>query len=321
MSEHSVLSEEELDALRATGGDARAAPAPRAGRGGECRAYDFRDPARALNGRLPGLEKVHDAFVRGMRKALRVLLARPVEVDAGETALTRLGDYQHSLPLPVSVHAAVVQGREHSMFLVIEGALVYACVDAFFGGRGGAVPAPERELSASERRLTGLFAGCVFEELRGAWAPLCALRFAEPQPTRVSDPGGLREDQIMAVSRFQVDLTPGSGEFHLAMPYALLDGLRPYLSAGPRGEDNAREWRARFAERVHAVELQTRAVFPGVRISFAELMALQAGDFIPISRNNRVNVMVGERVLHIAEPGASNGLAAAKLLAPAPPGR
>lgn len=317
MTQDSVLSEEELDALRATGGDARAAHEPRAGRGGECRSYDFRDPARALNGRLPGLEKVHDAFVRGMRRALRVLLARPVEVEAGETALTRLGDYQHSLPMPVSVHAAAVQGREHSMFLVIEGALVYACVDAYFGGRGGAVPAAERELSPSEQRLTRLLAGHVFDELRGAWAPLCALKFAEPRPTRVSDPGGLREDQIMAVSRFQVDLIPGAGEFHLAMPYPLLDSLRPHLSAGPRGEDGSREWRTRFAERVHAVEVEARAVFPGVRISFAELMALQPGDFIPINRNNRVAVMVGERVLHSAEPGASNGQAAAKLVAPA----
>ena len=321
MGENSVLSEEELDALRASSDATRTAPGPRGGRGGECRSYDFRDPARALNGRLPGLEKVHDAFVRGMRRALRTLLARPLEIDAGETSLTRLGDYQHSLPLPVSVHIAAVQGREHGMFLIVEGALVYACVDAYFGGSGGNAPLVERDLSPSEQRVTQLLAGHAFDELREAWAPLCALKFAEPQPTRVTDPGALREDQIMAVSRFQVDLMPGNGEFHLAMPYPLLDTLRPYLSAGPRGEDTSREWRARFAERVHAVELEARAVFPGVRISFAELMALQPGDFIPINRNNRVALMVGERVLHIAEPGASNGLAAAKLLAPAAPGR
>ncbi len=317
MSEASVLSEEELDALRATGADAGGEDRD----DGAQRPYDFRDPSRVLNGRLPGLEAVHDAFAAGMRPALRSLLGRPVEVDVGETSLTRLGDYQQSLPLPVSAHGAPLQGRDQSMFLVAEGMLVYACVDAFFGGRGGVTPDTERELSPSERRLTAVLARHVFEELKNAWAPICALRFGEPQPVKPNGLGGLRDDQIMVVSRFNVDLLPGGGEFHLALSYGLLDSLRPYLTSGPRSEDANREWRTRFIERVSAVEVQARAVFPGVRVSFSELMALAPGDFIPMNRQNRVCVMVGDRVLYTAEPGTSNGLAAAKVIAVGEPGR
>ena len=44
--------------------------------------------------------------------------------------------------------------------------------------------------------------------------------------------------------------------------------------------------------------------------------SLAPGDFIAISRQNRVSVMVGERVLYSAEPGTSNNLAAAMIVAP-----
>jgi flagellar motor switch protein FliM len=316
MAEDSVLSEEELDALRATGdGDGGDDPAQDTSEPGGQRTYDFRDPSRVLNGRLPGLEAVHDAFVGGMRKVFRMLLGRVVEIETGETSLTRLGDYQHSMPLPVSVHAAAIQGREQPMFLVAEGGFVYACVDAYFGGKGSGAPALERELSASERRLTSLLAGHVFDELKNAWAPLCALNFSEPRACQAAGMGGLREDQIMVVSRFQVDLQPGAGDFHLSMPYGLLDGLRPYLSAGPRAEETSHQWRARFVEKVFSAEVEARAAFPGVQLSFSDLMSFAPGDFIPINRRNEVSVIVGERVLYMAEPGTSNGQAAAKVIA------
>ena len=136
MDEDSVLSDEELDALRATGegGDASEAGDGTVSQDGGL--YDFRDPSRVLNGRLPGLEVVHETFIAGMRRAMSKLLARSVEIEAGETALTRVGDYQNSLPMPVSVHGATVRGREYSMYVVAEGTFVYGCVDAFFGGRG-----------------------------------------------------------------------------------------------------------------------------------------------------------------------------------------
>ena len=316
MSEESVLSEEELDALRDTG-EGTTAP----GEEGDARTFDFRDPSRMLSSRLPGLETVHQAFATGMQGALRGMLGRPVEIEVGETSLTRLGDYQQSLPLPVSVHAAPVRGREQTVLLVADGAFVYACVDAFFGGRGGSAPSTEREFSGSERRLTAVLAGHVYTELAAAWAPICALKFGDPQSVRGASAVGGREDQIMAVSRFQVDLLPGSGEFHVSMPYALLDSLRGYLSSGPRSEEASRLWRAAFSARVSDVAVDVRALFQGVRITFGELAVLQPGDFIPMNAQNRVQVVVGNRTLYHAEPGTSNGLAAAKVVERAGRGR
>jgi len=309
MGDQQLLSEEELDALRESG---RAQEAPV---DGGAHSYDFRDPSRMLNSRLPGLDSVHEAFASGMQGALAGMLGRAIEVEVGDTALTRLGDYQQSLPLPVSVHAAPVRGREQCMLLVADGAFVFACVDAFFGGRGGAAPSEEREFSGSERRLTGVLARHVFEQLANAWTPICGLKPGDPQPMKQVQAAGARDDQIMVVSRFRVDLLPGQGEFHVSMPYTLLDSVRNYLAAGPRSEESSRDWRAHFCDRVCEVAVDVCAVFPGVRISFGELIALAPGDFIPIGVHNTVQVMAGRRVLYLAEPGTSNGLAAAKVSA------
>ena len=239
-----------------------------------------------------------------------------VEVSAGETSLTRLGDYQRSLPLPTSIHGSVVQDRKHAMYVTADGRFVYACVDAFFGGMSGTIPqALDREFSTSERRFMEMLVTGQFKELQNAWAPICALSFGEPKSIKAGNLGGGRDDQIMVVSRFTTNLNPGEVEFHLVMPYALLDSLRPYLTAGPRSGDVSRNWRRRFAERLTNIDIETRSVFAGVRITFGELVSLAPGDFIPVSNQNKVVLMVDERPLYQAEPGISNGMAAAKVVA------
>jgi len=316
--DENALSEEELDALReashedSTGHGALSAHAD----DGHC-LYDFRDPVRVFNGCLPGLESVHDAFVTGMQRALRALLGRSVEIDVVDVALTRLGDYRNSLPAPVSVHASVVDGRDCPVFLIAEGEFVYACADTFIDGRSRVRPTRKRKFSASERRLAAMLARHVFAELTNAWASLCALKFAEPETCWSTGMGGSAHGQLMLVSRFQVDLSPGGGEFHLALPEPLFNGLRTFPGAGPCAEDSAHQWRSKFVERVNDVQMRARAVFPAVNVSVADLIALAPGDFIAINRPNTVNVMVGNRVLYSAESTTSNGFAAVKVVAPA----
>jgi flagellar motor switch protein FliM len=128
---------------------------------------------------------------------------------------------------------------------------------------------------------------------------------------------GPDHDQLMLVSRFQVDLSPGGGEFHLALPCRLFDGLRTFPAAAPRPEDAALQWRSKFVERVNDVQMRARAVFPAVNVSVADLIALAPGDFIAINRRNKVNVMVGNRVMYSAESTTSNGFAAVKVVASA----
>ena len=310
-SEQGVLSDEELEALKESNESSIYSADDDSG----CSLYDFRDPSRLLNGRLPGLDSVHETFCNGMQVLLKRVIGRAVEVSSGETNLTRLGDLQRSLPVPTSIHGAGVTDRKHSMYIAADGRFVYACVDAFFGGNGGALPTSlEREFSHSERRFMDMLIVQQFQELTNAWAPICAIAFEQPRPVKAANLGAGRDDQIMVVSRFQTNLQPGDVEFALIMPYALLDSLRPYLTAGPRGSDVSRNWRARFGERLTMAEIETRSVFNNVRITFGELMSLQAGDFIPISNQNKISLMIDEHKLYIAEPGVSNGMSAAKVV-------
>lgn len=303
-----MLSEEELEALQpaqASSGTAQ----------GECLSYDFRDPARILNGRLPGMDSVNESFTQALEERLQRFLRRAVVVQSGETALSRQSDYLNALPMPASVQSVPLPRQESLLFITLEGALVYSGVDAYFGGAGAQMPAdPEREFSASERRVTNLLTQQILAELQTAWASMCSLEFASPQALNLSASANGHEEQILVVTRFKVDLQPGSGEFHVALPYALLDLLRPLLNTGPRNHESNQQWISKLHKQAWQIVVDTHSLFQDVEITVGELMALQPGDFIPIPDENRVTVMVDELPLYEAEPGNSNGLAAAKIL-------
>ncbi len=307
-SADSVLSEEELAALQENQLEDERTP-------GTCLAYDFRNPARVLNGRLPGMDAVNESFTVAMEENLRHLAHRDVAVQSGETILSRQIDYLNTLPLPASIQSARLSNQNSTIFVVLEGALIYACVDAYFGGRGCEMPQDsEREFSASECRISNVLTQHVLDELKQSWAAMCNLDFAEPQVANLSTAGHSHDGQILVVSKFKVELNPGEGELHIALPYALLDQLRPLLNAGPRANESSLEWRRKLQRRAQQLTVVTYSLFENVSISVGELMALQAGDFIPIPEQNKVTVLVDELPLYAAEPGNSNGQAAAKIL-------
>jgi len=301
-----VLSEAELEALQPD-------PVSSSDCHGGCRAYDFRDPARILNGRLPGMDSVNDSFIQAMEAQLQCFLHRAVDVQFGETVLSRQGDYLHTLTLPASVQSVPLPSHESTIFITLEGALVYACVDAYFGGRGSDMPeSPEREFSASERRVTNLVTQQVLAELKAAWTPICALEFSSPQGVNLSATGSSHD--VLVVTKFKVELQPGGGEFHVALPYSLLDRLRPLLNTGPRSSVSNQQWLSKLQQKAWEISVETYSLFQNVEITVGELMALQPGDFIPIPEQDRVTVMVDEIPLYVAEPGTSEGLAAAKIV-------
>ncbi len=303
-----VLSEEELDALQANQQHSNEHQE-------DCQAYDFRDPARILNGRLPGMDALNDSFTKAMEGTLQHFLRRAVLVQSGETTLSRQSDYLNTLPLPASVQSVPLPSHESSIFITLEGTLAYACVDAYFGGRGSDMPEdPEREFSASERRVTHLLTQQVLAELTSAWTPICALEFGSPQGVSLSAGGTGHEDQILVVTKFKVELQPGGGEFHLALPYSLLDRLRPLLNTGPRSTVSNQQWLSKLQQKAWRIPVEVYSLFQNVEITVGELMALQPGDFIPIPEQDRVTVMVDKLPLYVAEPGNSEGMAAAKIV-------
>jgi flagellar motor switch protein FliM len=304
----SVLSEEELEALQTEH------PESSDSKDG-CHAYDFRDPARILNGRLPGVDALNESFTQAMEETLRRFLRRAVVVQVGETLLSRQGDYINTLATPASVQRVGLPVQDSTFLITQEGSFVYACVGAYFGGSGSETPEDsEREFSGSERRVIKLLTQHILSEFKTAWASVCALEFTNPQALNFSTLSGDHDDQILVVTKFKVELEPGAGEFHIALPYSFLDLLRPLLSSSPRPSESSQQWQYQLQQQAWNISVETYSLFKPVEITVGELMALQPGDFIPIPDQDRVSVMVDELALYEAEPGTSNELVAAKIL-------
>ena len=103
-NDDNVLSEEELDALQTTHPQA-------SGSKGDCQGYDFRDPARILNSRLPGMDTVNESFTQTLEDKLHRFLRRAVVIQSSETMLSRQSDYMNALTLPASVQSVRLPGK------------------------------------------------------------------------------------------------------------------------------------------------------------------------------------------------------------------
>lgn len=322
-----LLSQDEIDALLqgvddgAIGADAPP-PAP-----GEARAWDFARPQRGARDRMPGLETIHERFVRGLKAALPALVRRPVDVVARSTRVLPCDEYMASLPQPASLHVAQAAPLAGECLVAIEPRLLFAVVDGFFGGAGrNAAHAEGRALTPTESRIAQLLQHQVHRDLADAWAPLQALAFGVVRHESHAGRCGFGEGtEPVVLSRFSLAIDGGGGgELHVAFPLRALAPVRGLLDVAtpprPRAVDADADatWTRRMRAGVHDAALEARVSIARRGISLRALSRLKVGDVIPIELARRVHLEVGPAALFEGEFGIHQGQNAFKVAAPLP---
>lgn len=77
----------------------------------------------------------------------------------------------------------------------------------------------------------------VFEDYKDAWAPVMDVGFeyldseVNPAMANIVSP-----TEVIVVSSFHIELDGGGGDFHVAMPYSMLEPIRELLDAGVQSD-------------------------------------------------------------------------------------
>ncbi|RPE80857.1 flagellar motor switch protein FliM [Vulcaniibacterium tengchongense] len=313
-----LLSQDEIDALL-HGVDSGAIGTEPPPTPGEARPYDFASQDRIVRGRLPTLEMINERFARTWRIGLFNLLRRSADLSVRGIDLRRFGEYMHSLQVPTNLNLVKMKPLRGTAIVMFEPRLVFTVVDNFFGGNGKYPAKIEgREFTPTEMRVIQLLLKQTFADLVEAWAPVMPVEFeylnseVNPHFANIISPR-----EYIVVSRFHVELEGGGGEFHVSLPYSMIEPIREQLDAGVQSDRIERDegWTVALRAQLQDAQVELSSVLTQRQISLRELCRLRVGDVIPIELPRTVQLRVEQMPLFSGEFGTHNGRNAIKVTA------
>lgn len=262
----------------------------------DVRLFDFRSTERVARLGMPTFEVVNDRFANIFQDSLGTFIRRKAEFSKVGSELLRFEDFLRSLVVPTSLNVWRPHPLRGMALLVLGSHLVFNVVEIFFGGKGGSEFKIEgREFTLIEQRLIGKMVQIALRDLAKAWEgihpiqPQMVRSEINPQFARVVPPG-----ENVVVTTFRADLHHAAGQMQICIPLAVLEPIRPILSAGFQsggtGETD-RAWQRRLVQALHGVPLEMVVELGRTHIKGKELVNLSPGQVINLSRHMSLPVV------------------------------
>jgi len=279
--------------------------------------YDFSSQDRIVRGRMPTLEMVNERFARHMRISLFNMMRRTAEVSINGIQMIKFGEYVHTLFVPTSLNMVRFRPLKGTALITMEARLVFILVDNFFGGDGRYHAKIEgREFTPTERRIIQMLLKLIFEDYKEAWSPVMDVSFeyldseVNPSMANIVSP-----TEVVVISSFHIELDGGGGDFHVALPYSMLEPIRELLDAGVQSdkEDTDMRWSKALRDEIMDVPVAVNTKFLEVDISLQQIMDMEAGDIIPIEMPDHITVLIEDLPTFRAKLGRSRDNVALKI--------
>ncbi len=248
--------------------------------------FDFSSQDRIVRGRMPTLELINERFARHLRISLFNMLRKTAEVSINGVQMMKFGEYQNTLYVPTSLNMVRFRPLKGTSLITMEARLVFILVENFFGGDGRFHAKIEgREFTPTERRIIQLLLKIVFEDYKEAWSPVMGVEFdyidseVNPSMANIVSP-----TEVIVVSSFHIEVDGGGGDFHIVMPYSMVEPIRELLDAGVQSDKMETDvrWSTALREEIMDVPVNFRVNLLEKDISLRDLMELQSGDIIPV---------------------------------------
>ncbi|WP_375393547.1 flagellar motor switch protein FliM [uncultured Sphingomonas sp.] len=274
-------------------------------------------------GDLHTLQHLSARLARSMRGVFEPVVRREVRCWAEPLSVERFADYRQERSdlltawLPLAMTPTAGFGPTGQAFCMFDGRFILGLLDLFFGGTGAVAPTLPTEFSPAAEALIARLGASIAVPLAASWEPLARINFTpgrvEANAAILADIDG---DDPVIVTRFGLAIGDAKPVFvDLVYPVAALKPHGASLTAKVLGKTSAPDpqWRSGLTRAAMTVRFPIRSVLAEPVVSLSMLMALKAGDVIPIDIANEVPVMVGKDRLGCGTVGTSNGRAAIQL--------
>jgi len=319
MAINDILTQDEIDALLhgVNSGDVETEDSSNL-HDGQARRYDFASQDRIVRGRMPTLEMINERFARHFRISLFNMLRRSAEISIGGVQMLKFSEYVHSLFVPTSLNLVKVKPLRGTALFVIDPKLVFILVDNYFGGEGKYHTKIEgREFTPTEMRVIEMLLSLAFKDLKEAWAPILQIAFeyqnseVNPQFANIVSPS-----EVVVVTTFHVELDGGGGDFHVTMPYSMVEPIREILDAGVQSDrnDTDERWVHALRQDMKEAPVEVRTTLLDVTLTLQDVLNMKPGDIISVDLPEKSVLKIEDIPVFRGKYGIHEGMNAVKII-------
>ena len=280
------LSQDEVDALlKGVTGEADESPEEDADSSG-VRSYNIATQERIVRGRMPTLELINERFARLFRIGLFNFLRRNAEISVGPVRVIKYSEFIRNMPVPTNLNLIKVNPLRGTSLFVFDPNLVFLIVDNLFGGDGRFHTRVEgRDFTPTEQRIIKRLLEVAFAEYEKSWSPVFKIQLEylraemNTQFANIATP-----NEVVVATTFTVDLGNNSGEFHICMPYSMIEPIRDALSSSMQGDQMEADtrWVKLLSKEIQQAEVELIANLSEVPVTLGQVLNMKKGDIISL---------------------------------------
>ncbi|MCR5868954.1 MAG: flagellar motor switch protein FliM [Aquincola tertiaricarbonis] len=312
-----ILSQDEVDALlQGITGESQKLEQEDVPQGG-VRDYDLSSQERIVRGRMPTMEIINERFARNVRVGLFNLIRRSPEVSIGGIKVQKYSAFLREIVVPTNFNIVSVRPLRGSGLIVCDPNLVFAVIDALFGGGGKYHTRIEgRDFSPTEQRVILRMVEVIIEEYRKAWVGIYPLELdyqrseMQPQFANIATPS-----EIVVATSFTLEIGDTTGSVHFCIPYSTLEPIRDVLYSTIQGDSNEpdKRWINLLKQQIQSAEVELVAELAHAGATVEQLLSFKPGDFIELDIKQQIQAKVDGVPVLDCHYGISNGKYAIKV--------
>jgi flagellar motor switch protein FliM len=305
-----ILTQEEIDALLSAMARGDVDLEQRPEQDVEAAPYNLMSQNIVLRDQFSALEKVYDNFIRIMQHTLLSSMQRNITIEFVSTEMVKYQEFISAFSSPTSFNLFGVSSLVGNGLLAIESNLVFSLIDCMFGGEGR--PSSQvRDFTQIEQRMIKKFAIELLVRFEESWSTVYPIKIelkkteTKPEFVQLVPPG-----DVMLIVVFVLRVQEFSGNFHIALPYRMLEPIKEKLSPMYlRDKDLHPTWRPQLKELLKDIHVTVIAELGRTQQTVRELINLQVEDVIQLKAGpeDLISISVDQVPKYLGYPGIIKG--------------
>lgn len=250
------------------------------------RPYNIATQERIVRGRMPTLEIINERFSRLLRIGLFNFMRRTAEISVSPVRVVKYSEFIRNLAVPTNLNLVQAKPLRGTSLFIFDPNLVFLIIDNMFGGDGRFHTRVEgRDFTPTEQRIIQRMLNVVFEDYEKAWKPVYPIKFEyarsemNTQFANIATP-----NEVVVTTTFNIELGASGGEFHICMPYAMIEPIRDLLYSSLQGDhlEVDKRWVRLLSKQIQSAEVELVANLGRKPVTLNQILKMKVGDIIAL---------------------------------------